>query len=95
MTVFVYVNTSKPAGDVDHIKVFANQAVAETCSPSPRPLPVKKNGGEGEQPASVDYLDDFLLLRVNQHHLVADGEIAVVGELRMVARQLFRHRLQR
>jgi len=40
MTVFVYVNTSKPAGDVDHIKVFANQAAAETCSPSPRPLPV-------------------------------------------------------
>ena len=57
--------------------------------------PREEARGEGEQPASVDYLDDLLLLRVNQHHLVADGEIAVVGELRMVARQLFRHWLQR
>jgi hypothetical protein len=30
MTVFVYVNTSKQVGDVDHIKVFANQDAAET-----------------------------------------------------------------
>jgi hypothetical protein len=29
-TVFVYVNTSKQVGDVDHIKVFANQDAAET-----------------------------------------------------------------
>jgi|GraSoiStandDraft_54_1057290.scaffolds.fasta_scaffold97157_2 hypothetical protein len=56
MTVFVYVNTSKPAGDVDHIKVFANQAAAETCSPSPRPLPVKKNGErENSQPQSITW----------------------------------------
>jgi hypothetical protein len=30
MTVFVYVNTSKQVGDVDHIKVFANADAAET-----------------------------------------------------------------
>jgi hypothetical protein len=29
MTVFVYVNTSKQVGDVDHIKVFANADAAE------------------------------------------------------------------
>jgi hypothetical protein len=29
MTVFVYVNTSKQVGDVDHVNVFAN-ADAET-----------------------------------------------------------------
>ena len=29
MTVFVYVNTSKQVGDVDHIKVFANVDAAE------------------------------------------------------------------
>ena len=28
--VFVYVNTSKQVGDVQHIKVFANQDAAET-----------------------------------------------------------------
>ena len=30
MTVFVYVNTSKQVGDVEHLKVFANVAAAET-----------------------------------------------------------------
>ena len=30
MTVFVYVNTSKQVGDVEHIKVFANADAAET-----------------------------------------------------------------
>jgi hypothetical protein len=30
MTVFVYVNTSKQVGDVDHLKVFANADAAET-----------------------------------------------------------------
>jgi len=30
MTVFVYVNTSTPVGDPEHIKVFANQDAAET-----------------------------------------------------------------
>ena len=30
MTVFVYVNTSKQVGDAEHIKVFADQDVAET-----------------------------------------------------------------
>jgi hypothetical protein len=30
MTVLVYVNTSKPVGDADHIKVFANPDAAET-----------------------------------------------------------------
>lgn len=29
MTVFVYVNTSKQIGDVEHIKVFANVDAAE------------------------------------------------------------------
>jgi hypothetical protein len=29
MTVFVYVNTSKEVGDVDHIKVIANKEAAE------------------------------------------------------------------
>ena len=29
MTVFVYVNTSKQVGDVDHITVFANLDAAE------------------------------------------------------------------
>ena len=28
MTVFVYVNTSKQVGDVDHLKVFASQDAA-------------------------------------------------------------------
>ena len=30
MTVFVYVNTSKQIGDVDHLKVFANADAAAT-----------------------------------------------------------------
>ena len=30
MTVFVYVNTSKQVGDVDHLKVFATAEAAET-----------------------------------------------------------------
>ena len=29
MTVFVYVNTCKKVGDVEHIKVFANVDAAE------------------------------------------------------------------
>jgi hypothetical protein len=29
MTVFVYVNTSKPVSDPDHLKVFANADAAE------------------------------------------------------------------
>ena len=29
MTVFVYVNTAKQVGDVDHIKVFATVEAAE------------------------------------------------------------------
>lgn len=29
MTVFVYVNTSKQVGDVDHLKVFASEDAAE------------------------------------------------------------------
>ncbi|MET4753632.1 hypothetical protein [Bradyrhizobium sp. RT11b] len=31
MTVFVYVNTAKQVGDVDHIKVFSTIDAAETC----------------------------------------------------------------
>ncbi|MCW1991907.1 MULTISPECIES: hypothetical protein [Bradyrhizobium] len=31
MTVFVYVNTAKQVGDVDHIKVFATVEAAEIC----------------------------------------------------------------
>ena len=30
MTVFVYVNTSKQVGDLEHIKVFATADAAET-----------------------------------------------------------------
>jgi hypothetical protein len=30
MTVWIYVNTSKEVGDVDHLKVFANDDAAET-----------------------------------------------------------------
>jgi hypothetical protein len=29
MTVLIYVDTSKPVGDVDHLKVFANEDAAE------------------------------------------------------------------
>jgi len=29
MTVWVYVDTSRDVGDVDHLKVFANEAAAE------------------------------------------------------------------
>jgi hypothetical protein len=29
MTVFVYINTGKPVGDPEHIKVFANRDAAE------------------------------------------------------------------
>jgi hypothetical protein len=28
-TVLIYVNTSKDVGDIDHLKVFANEAAAE------------------------------------------------------------------
>jgi hypothetical protein len=28
-TVLIYVNTSKDVGDVDHVKVFANEEAAE------------------------------------------------------------------
>ncbi|WP_157088260.1 hypothetical protein [Bradyrhizobium jicamae] len=62
MTVFVYVNTSKPARDVDYIKVFANQAAARAAL---TPTSPRGERGEGEQPASVDHLDDLLLLGVN------------------------------
>ena len=30
MTVLIYVNTIKQVGDLDHIKVFADQDAAET-----------------------------------------------------------------
>ena len=30
MTVLIYVDTSKEVGDKDHLKVFANDAAAET-----------------------------------------------------------------
>jgi len=30
MTVWIYVDTSKEVGDIDHLKVFANQDTAET-----------------------------------------------------------------
>jgi hypothetical protein len=30
MTVLIYVNTSKPVGDADHLTVFANVDGAET-----------------------------------------------------------------
>jgi hypothetical protein len=39
MTVFIYVNTSKQVGDVDHLKVFANADAAETR--------FEENGPEG------------------------------------------------
>ena len=29
-TVWIYVDTSKPVGDADHLKVFADQSAAET-----------------------------------------------------------------
>lgn len=29
-TVWIYVNTSKEVGDVDHLKVFVDEATAET-----------------------------------------------------------------
>ena len=29
MTVWIYVDTSKDVGDVDHLKVFANEDVAD------------------------------------------------------------------
>jgi methylphosphotriester-DNA--protein-cysteine methyltransferase len=35
MTVFIYVNTSKQVGDVDHLKVFANADAAETRGKRP------------------------------------------------------------
>jgi hypothetical protein len=30
MTVWIYVDTSKQVGDADHLKVFPDQATAET-----------------------------------------------------------------
>ncbi len=30
MTVWIYVDTSKEVGDIDHFKVFANEDAAET-----------------------------------------------------------------
>jgi hypothetical protein len=33
MTVFVYINTAKEVGDVDYVKVFANQEAAERWIP--------------------------------------------------------------
>jgi hypothetical protein len=29
MSVFIYINTNKPVGDPEHIKVFADQKAAE------------------------------------------------------------------
>jgi len=29
MTVWIYIDTSRDVGDVDHLKVFANEAAAE------------------------------------------------------------------
>jgi hypothetical protein len=29
MTVWIYLDTSRDVGDVDHLKVFANEAAAE------------------------------------------------------------------
>ena len=37
MTVWVYVDISKQAGDRDHIKVFANEDAAETWFPENDP----------------------------------------------------------
>ena len=45
MTVFFYVNTSKPARDVDYIKVFANQAAARAAL---TPTSPRGERGEGE-----------------------------------------------
>jgi hypothetical protein len=33
MTVLIYVNTSKQVGDVDQLKVFANEEAAEASTP--------------------------------------------------------------
>ncbi len=33
MTVWIYVDTSKEVGDIDHFKVFANEDAAETWLP--------------------------------------------------------------
>ena len=32
MTVLIRVDTNKPVGDKDHLKVFANEDAAETCA---------------------------------------------------------------
>ena len=37
MTVFVYINTSKQVGDVEHLKVFATTDAAENLIRGERP----------------------------------------------------------
>src|SRR5258708_20201318 len=56
-------------------------------APAARPM-VRANPAR-----SVDQLDDFLLVRINQHHLIADREIPVPAELAMGAHEFLRHRL--
>lgn len=63
------------------------------ASPSPREA---GRGGPREigVPILVDHLNDLLLARIDQHDLLADHQIPVLAELRIVARQFFRHRLK-
>jgi hypothetical protein len=59
MTVFFYVNTSKrPA-------TLTTSRCLQTRLPRKRAASPREERGEGEQPASVDHLDDLLLLWVN------------------------------
>lgn len=54
MTIFVYVNISKPVGEVNHQGIF-KPVCRRNVQPSPRPLPVKNGKRENGQPQSITW----------------------------------------
>ncbi len=54
MTVWIYVDTSKDAGDPDHLKVFANEAAADRWSAENDPEGVAFAYPLGARPESAD-----------------------------------------
>ena len=42
-TVWVYINTAKEVGDVDHLKVFANEEADDAFLSSDDPITIKQN----------------------------------------------------
>ena len=76
MTVFVYINTSKQVGDVDHIKVFATTDAAETWFEENDPEGVAfecgsrvNRIGPRRHPSTLNGIPDHrVVLPYGQHH---------------------------